>query len=81
MNAIERMARAICEAERMNPDDPLGGWRHWTEAARAALDTSFDIAAERLEGMSCNSTYRQALRKGAKMLRKKRFYELTNGAT
>jgi hypothetical protein len=35
---VERVARAICEAERMNPDDKLGGWRHWQDAARAAIE-------------------------------------------
>jgi hypothetical protein len=35
---IERVARAICEAERMNPDDALGGWVHWRDAARAAIE-------------------------------------------
>ena len=34
---IELIARAICEAELMNPDDPLGGWVHWKDAARAAI--------------------------------------------
>lgn len=35
---VERVARAICEVEKMNPDDALGGWVHWTEAARAAIE-------------------------------------------
>lgn len=35
---VERVARAICESEKMNPDDALGGWKHWTEAARAAIE-------------------------------------------
>lgn len=39
---IERVARAICEAERMNPDDALGGWVHWTDAARAAIGAMRD---------------------------------------
>lgn len=34
---VERVARAICESEKMNPDDPLGGWRHWIDAANAAI--------------------------------------------
>jgi hypothetical protein len=34
---VERVARAICVAERMNDEDALGGWHHWTEAARAAI--------------------------------------------
>jgi hypothetical protein len=34
---VERVARAICEAEKINPDDALGGWIHWKEAAMAAL--------------------------------------------
>ena len=37
---IERVARAICIAERMNPDDKLGGWVHWQEAARAAIEAT-----------------------------------------
>ena len=73
MSIVERVARAICEAERMNPDDPMGGWRHWTEAARAAIDASFNVAAEKLEGISCNATYQQAMRKGARMLRSTRY--------
>ena len=39
---VEVVARAICEAEKMNPDDPLGGWVHWTDAARAAIDAYHD---------------------------------------
>jgi hypothetical protein len=35
---IEKVARAICEEERMNPDDALGGWVHWAPAARAAIE-------------------------------------------
>lgn len=69
MTPIERVARAICEAERMNPDDPLGGWKHWTEPARAAIDASLQIGAEKLESVHCNKVYQQAMRKGAKMLR------------
>ncbi len=72
-NLVERVARAICEAEKMNPDDPLGGWRHWTETARAAIGESFEAAADKLEGMSCNATYQQAYRKGARMLRTTRY--------
>jgi hypothetical protein len=34
---VEEVARAICEAEKMNPDDALGGWLHWKEAAEAAI--------------------------------------------
>ena len=37
MEMVERVARAICCAERMNPDDKLGGWIHWQDAARAAI--------------------------------------------
>lgn len=37
MTKVEKVARAICEAEKMNPDDPLGGWVHWTAAAEAAI--------------------------------------------
>lgn len=33
---IEKVARAICSAERMS-DDALGGWRYWTETAEAAI--------------------------------------------
>jgi hypothetical protein len=39
---VEVVARAICEAEKMNPDDALGGWVHWTEAATAAIDAYHD---------------------------------------
>lgn len=35
---VEKVARAICEVERMNPDDALGGWVHWVPAARAAIE-------------------------------------------
>jgi len=35
---VEAVARAICEAEKMNPDDALGGWVHWKEAAVAAIE-------------------------------------------
>lgn len=35
---VERVARAICESELMNPDDVLGGWLHWQDAARAAIE-------------------------------------------
>lgn len=35
---VERVARAICESEKMNPDDALGGWIHWQDAARAAIE-------------------------------------------
>lgn len=34
---IEKVARAICQAEKMNPDDALGGWVHWVDAANAAI--------------------------------------------
>lgn len=37
LTMVERVARAICVAERMNPDDKLGGWIHWIEAALAAI--------------------------------------------
>lgn len=37
-NDVEAVARAICVAERMNDDDPLGGWRHWVDAARVAIE-------------------------------------------
>ena len=37
---IEKVARAICSAELMNEDDVLGGWKHWTEAAEAALEAA-----------------------------------------
>ncbi len=37
MRNVERVARAICAAEKMNPDEALGGWRHWTTAADAAI--------------------------------------------
>jgi hypothetical protein len=45
---IERVARAICEAERMNPDDALGGWVHWQEAARAAIEAMREPSEEML---------------------------------
>jgi len=38
IETVERVARAICEAETMNPDDALGGWVHWIDAAKAAID-------------------------------------------
>jgi len=70
---VERVARAICEAERMNPDDDLGGWKHWTEAARAAIDASFDEAAKKIEGRGGNKVYQAAWRSAAKTLRTMRY--------
>lgn len=35
---VERVARAICVSEKINDDDALGGWIHWQEAARAAIE-------------------------------------------
>lgn len=35
---VERVARAICVSEKMNDDDALGGWVHWVDAARAAIE-------------------------------------------
>ena len=46
---IERVARAICEAERMNPDDALGGWVHWRDAARAAIEAMREATEEMFE--------------------------------
>lgn len=34
---VEHVARAICESERMNPDDAMGGWLHWKDASVAAI--------------------------------------------
>lgn len=49
---IERVARAICESEKMNPDDALGGWVHWTDAARAAIEAMRDLPEEPGSGYS-----------------------------
>ncbi len=35
---VEIVARAICVAAKMNPDDAMGGWVHWKEEARAAIE-------------------------------------------
>jgi hypothetical protein len=37
---VEKVARAICVSERMNDDDPNGGWRCWVEAAEVALEAA-----------------------------------------
>lgn len=39
MGMVERVARALCEDARMNPDDALGGWAHWVPEARVAIAT------------------------------------------
>lgn len=38
IDAVEAVARAICVAEKMNPDDALGCWVHWIDAAKAAIE-------------------------------------------
>ena len=48
---IERVARAICVSEKMNPDDVLGGWVHWKDAALAAIEADApEIAAAETRG-------------------------------
>lgn len=50
---IERVARALCESAKMNPDDAFGGWRHWTDEARAAIRAMRECTERmRLEGES-----------------------------
>ena len=48
---VERVARAICESEKMNPDDKLGGWIHWVNAARAAIEAMREPTDEMLSAM------------------------------
>lgn len=52
---VERVARAICEAERMNPGDALGGWVHWQDAARAAIEAMRE-PDERMLSDACGYT-------------------------
>jgi hypothetical protein len=43
---IEAVAKAICEAEKMNVNDPEGGWKTWRDAAIAAINAVDDYTAE-----------------------------------
>lgn len=46
---VERVARAICVSEKMNDDDVLGGWVHWREAARAAIEAMHNPTNEMID--------------------------------
>jgi hypothetical protein len=49
MRDVETVARAICRAEKMNEDDPLGGWQHWQIAAIEVLHAIRASAPTRTE--------------------------------